>query len=127
MTEKIKIYLIGFDEASPFTCDIYSSKKIKMLGECNVKLDAVFAKNFNNFPVVKRYCLEHEIESINLEKGEQSYFLNVARYHGNHPDKKNLAALVPSKISLNLDFLFKQDPYFYSHIIRWLFSDFLTN
>src|SRR3989344_2783889 len=118
MVEKTKIYLIGFDEVSPFTCDIYSSKKIKMLGECNVKLDAVFAKNFENLPIFKRYCLKHEIETISLEKDEQNYLLSIARYHGNNPNKKNLAALVSDKITLKLDFLFKQDPYFYPYIVR---------
>ena len=118
MVEKTKIYLIGFDEDSIFTCDIYSSKKIKMLGECNVKLDVVFAKSFENFPVFKRYCLNHKIETINLEKDEKNPFFDVVRYSSNNLDKKNLGALVSSKMVLNLDFLFKQDPYFYSYIVR---------
>src|SRR3989338_7682149 len=107
MMEKTKIYLIGFDEVSPFTCDIYSSKKIKMLGECNVKLDVVFAKSFENFPVFKRYCLNHKIETISLEKDEQNYLFSVVRYTHNNPDKRNLAALVSEKMTSNLDFLFK--------------------
>ena len=118
MTDKTKIYLIGFNEVSLFTCDIYSSKKIKMLGECNVKLDAVFAKNFENLPVVKRYCLKHEIETISLEKDEQNYSLNIIRYNYNNPDKKNLAALVSEKMAVNLNFLFRQDQYFYPYIVK---------
>ena len=118
MTEKIKIYLIGFDETSLFTRDIYSTKKIKMISECNINLDAVFAKNFENLPVVKRYCLKHKIEIIGLEKDEQNYFLSIARYHDNNLNKKNLAALTSWKIASNLDFLFKQDQHFYSYIVR---------
>ncbi len=118
MTDKTKIYLIGFNEVSLFTCDIYYSKKIKMLDECNVKLDAVFAKNFKKFPIVDKYCLNHNVETISLEKDEQNYFFSIVRYAHANPDKKNLAALASERIAINLDFLFKQDPSFYSYLVR---------
>ena len=118
MVEKTKIYLIGFDEDSLFTCDIYYSKKIKMLSEFNINLDTVFAKSFENLPIFKRYCLNHKIETISLEKDEQNYSLNIIRYNYNNPDKKNLAALVSDKMAVNLNFLFRQDQYFYPYLVK---------
>jgi len=114
--KKINIYLIDF-HGSIFEHDIYYSKKIKSLGECEIKLDAVFAKDFKFLPIVDKYCSNHNIETINLEKNLQNYFLEVIRYNVNNPDKRNLVVLISEKISSKLNSLFKQDPCFNPHII----------
>lgn len=116
MAEKTKIYLIGFDEASNFISDVYSMKKIKSLRECNIKLDAVFAKDIEKFLGVEKYCLNHQIETINITSDE-NYFISVADYSLNNPDKRNLAALISEKKVLRLNWLLKQDMDFNPHII----------
>jgi len=118
MTNKTQVYLIGSD-ISKFEYDIYCSKKIKSLSERNVNLNAIFARNFEELPVVKKYCLKHKIETIDLEKDEKNYFVDVVRYNLDNPDKKNLAVLVSEKRvkALRLNFFFKQDPCFNPHLI----------
>ncbi len=116
MTDRIKIYLIGFD-ASIFESDIHCIKKMKSLDELEIKLNAVFAKNFKKMPVVKRYCSNHKIETINLVPDEQNFFYSIIRYSLYKNDKKNLAALVPEKMISKLNYLFKQDGCFEPHII----------
>lgn len=114
--EKTKIYLIGFDETSNFISDIYCMKKIKDLSELNIRLDAVFAKEIEKFLGVKEYCLNHKIETIKIESGE-NYFISVVRYSVNNLDKKNLATLISEKNVSKLNWFFRQDPDFNSQII----------
>jgi len=114
---KTNIYLIGSDETSVFNYDIFCAKKIKSLYECKGELDAIFAKNFENLPIAEKYCSEHNIETINLEKNEQNFFYSIVRYSAEQNDKKNLAALVSEKMTLKLNLLFKLDPCFESHLI----------
>lgn len=110
------IYLIGSD-ISPFEYDIFCAKKIKNLSECNVNLNAIFAKDFKKLPVVKRYCSKHKIETINLDPDEKYSHFEIVRYNLDNPDKKNLAALVSEKMTLKLNWLFRWDPSFNSHIV----------
>ena len=116
MTEKTKIYLIGFAEAHNFISDIYSMKKIKNLRESNIKLDVVFAENIEKFLGVEKYCLNHQIETINIKSCE-NYFYSIIHYSVNNLDKRNLAALISEKKALKLNWLFKLDKDFDSHII----------
>ena len=118
ITNRKKMFLVSSYENWSDPYFLKKIKKIKMLDECNVKLDAVFAKNFNKFPIVDKYCLNHNVETISLEKDEQNYFFSIVRYAHANPDKKNLAALASERIAINLDFLFKQDPSFYSYLVR---------
>ncbi|MEK6844995.1 MAG: hypothetical protein AABX44_01945 [Nanoarchaeota archaeon] len=116
MIEKTEIYIIGFDKTANFMPDVFCAKKIKDLSECNVNLNAVFTKDFEKLPIVKRYCSKHEIETINLDPDEKYYF-EIVRYNLNNPDKKNLVALVSEKIALRLNGLFGKDLSFNSHIV----------
>lgn len=113
---KTKIYIIGFDETSNFISDIYCMKKIKDLSELNIRLDVVFAKEIEKFIGVKEYCLNHKIETIKIESGE-NYFISVVRYSVNNLDKKNLATLISEKNVSKLNWFFRQDPDFNSQII----------
>lgn len=113
---KTKIYIIGFDETSNFLSDVYSMKKIKDLSELNIKLDAVFAKNYEKFLGVKEYCSQHKIEGVNILSDEK-YFFSIVRYAQNNFEKKNLATLISEKKASNLNWWFKQDLDFESHII----------
>ena len=113
---KTNIYLIGFDETLNFMSDIYSMKKIKNLSDCNIKLDAVFAENIEKFLGVKEYCLNHQIETINMKFGE-NYFYSIIRYSVANIDKKNLAALISDNKTSKLNWLFKNDFDFNPQII----------
>ena len=46
MTEKTKVYIIGFDETSNFMPDVYSMKKMKSLEELNIKLEDEVSVNY---------------------------------------------------------------------------------
>lgn len=116
MIEKINIYIIGFDGGYKFKSDIYCLKKIKSLDECGIKLDAVFAKGFESFIAAKKYCLDHEIKAISIPHNED-YFLEIIRYPIDNANKKNLAALISEVRASKLNWLFKQDSDFDSHII----------
>ena len=116
MTERINVYIIGLDKTSNFVSDVYCMKKIKDLDELKIKLDSVFAEDFEKFPGVKKYCSDHQIEAINLNPDE-NHFIEILRYSVNNIDKKNLATLISEKGIFKLNFLFKQDLCFNSHII----------
>ena len=116
MPEKTKIYIIGLDKTLNFMPDVYSMKKIKSLRKCNIKLDAIFVEDFEKFIGVKKYCLNHQIETINI-KSDENYFISVIYYSVNNLDKKNLAALISENNVSRLNWFFKQDKDFDSHII----------
>ncbi len=116
MAEKTNVYLIGFDEASKFALEIYSMKKMRNLRECNVKLNAVFTDDFEKFPGVKKYCLNHQIETINLAPDEE-YFISIVHYSIDNMDKKNLAALISENKVFKLNCLLKNDVEFDPHVI----------
>lgn len=116
MDERKEIYLIGFEEESNFTSDVYSMKKMKDLNELNIKLDVVFAEDFKKLLGIKKYCLNYRIETIPVTSDE-NYFIFVVHYSLNNPDKKNLAALISENKMSKLNLLFRQDPDFNPHII----------
>ncbi len=121
-TERINLYLIGSGETSFFESDIYFVKKIKSLTQEEIGLDAVFVKEPEKFPIVKRYCLKHQIETINFNTPEnKNYFHFLVHYTQNNPDKKNLATLVSNAKALaetlKLNWLFKQNNAFDTYII----------
>ena len=116
MAKKTNIYLIGINETSNFEKDIYCMNKIKILSKCNVKLNAVFAGDFEPFPGVKKYCSLHKIDLVNIFP-EDSGFVSVIQYSVSNLDKKNLAALISEKKISNLNWFFKQDKDFFSQII----------
>lgn len=111
---KTNIYIIGFDETSNFMPEIYSMKRIKSLRELNINLNAVFAEDFEKFIGVKKYCLNHQIETISTGR---DYFISILRYSMKELNKKNLATLISEKKASNLNWLFRQDPDFNSQII----------
>ncbi len=116
MIEKTKIYIIGFGERSQFENDVYCMKKIKDLNELNIKLDAVFAKDYERFLGVKEYCKKYKIELVNIKSNEED-FISILQYSVNNLDKKNLATLISEKKASNLNWLFRQDLDFEPHII----------
>ncbi len=116
MENKTKIYIIGFDETSNFLSDVYCMKKIKDLNELNIKLDAVFAKNYERFLGVREYCLKYKIDLVNIKPNEE-YFISILQYSVNNLDKKNLATLISEKKASKLNWLFRQDLDFEPQII----------
>lgn len=117
-TERINIYLIGSGKNSFFGSDIYFVKKIKSLTQEEIVLDTVFVKELEKFPVVKKYCLRHQIEAINFNNPEkENYFNSILHYTKSNFDKKNLATLVSNTEASKLNLLFKQDNDFDPRII----------
>lgn len=110
MVERTKMYLISSDKDYSFGLDPYFAKKIKSIFLKDVELDALFAENFKKFPIVSGYCMNHGIETIEINfSGSHNYYLELIRYIQENSDKKNLASLIYGEKLDKLKFIFKMD------------------